>query len=233
MSEEINQVSKAVQEVAKTTGKGIDLTSDFCSFISKYISGPLDEAVGIFEDKLKYTRWENQIRLMQKAQKFLAEYDLAEPDKSIPLKFAVPLLQAASLEDDDYLQDMWAKLLVNAAIQNNKFEIRRVYLDVLERISAFDARILKIIYSIPYEQALHKQIITSNLPDSVELMDTDKRNVLSEPNDEIKMALLNLDRLNCVSIAKSFEGGQLFDLVNQTLLGMNFINACEIKKGKR
>ena len=111
----ISETAKAVQEVAKTTGKAIDAGEKFGGFISRYIAGSIEQGTGIFEDKLKYMRWERQVRLMQRAEQLLKETGLSQPTRAIPLKLAIPLLEAASLEDDDYLQDLWARLLVNAA----------------------------------------------------------------------------------------------------------------------
>lgn len=113
--DQIHESAKAVQEIAKTTGKAIDAGEKFGVFISRFISGPLEQGMGIFEDKLKYMRWERQVRLMQRADQLMKEICLDKPTRSIPLKLAVPLLEAASLEDDDTLQDLWARLLVNAA----------------------------------------------------------------------------------------------------------------------
>ena len=46
---------------------------------------------------------------MQRAEQLLLEAGLSNPTRAIALKLAVPLLEAASLEDDDYLQDLWAR----------------------------------------------------------------------------------------------------------------------------
>src|SRR5712692_8992554 len=119
MTDELKESAKAVQEVAKTAGKAIDLSEKFGVFITRYVGASLTAAFGIFEDKLKYMRWERQVRLMQRANDFLSNEGFDQPTRVIPLKFAVPLLEAASLEDDDYLQDLWAKLLVNSAIETS------------------------------------------------------------------------------------------------------------------
>ena len=112
---EVEETAKAAQEIAKTAGKVVEAGERFGAFISKYIRGPLEQGIGIFEDKLKYMRWERQLRLMQRANELIRISGSTAPSRPIPIKLAVPLLQAASMEDDDYLQDMWAKLLVNAA----------------------------------------------------------------------------------------------------------------------
>ncbi|MFZ3128241.1 MAG: hypothetical protein WA136_09515, partial [Rhodoferax sp.] len=97
----MDEESKAVQEVAKTTGKAIDAAREAGGFIAKFISGPLEQGVGIFEDKLKYLRWERQIRYMQRAQELLKLSGLDSPTRAVPLKLAIPLMQGASLEEDN------------------------------------------------------------------------------------------------------------------------------------
>ena len=95
----VSETAKAVQEVAKATGKAIDVGQKFGGFISRYVAGPIEQGMGIFDDKLKYMRWERQVRLMQRAEQLLREAGLTQPTRAIPLKLAVPLLEAASLED--------------------------------------------------------------------------------------------------------------------------------------
>jgi hypothetical protein len=104
--------SKAIEEVAKTTGKAIDAGRELGGFLSKYVGGSIEQAMGIVEDKLKYLRWERQIRLTERANAFLTERGLPQPSRNVPLQIAIPLIQGASLEEDDWLQDKWAALLV-------------------------------------------------------------------------------------------------------------------------
>lgn len=227
MSEE----SKAVEEVAKTTGKAIDASVKFGGFISKYARGSLEQGMGIFEDKLKYARWENQVRLMQKSDEYLKSMGLSEPNKPIKLKFAVPLLQAASLEDDIYLQDLWAKLLVNSVIKESKVELHRNYIDILERLSPLEAQILEKIYSIPFEEMQHKGVVTQNLPETVEISDNDTNdtNEYILENEDVVLALVNLSRLGCIALQHTVGGGEFFKVVNPTILGKYFIEACTLR----
>ena len=121
----ITETAKATQEVAKTTEKALDLAQRFGSFIAQYVAGPLEQGVGIFEDRLRYMRWERQIRLMDRANNFIKCLGIQAPTKPIPLKLAIPLFQAASLEDDDSLQDRWAKLLVNSSVLEREIDLTR------------------------------------------------------------------------------------------------------------
>ena len=149
VSKAVVESSKAVQETAKTTGQAIGLAKDFGGFISRYIGGSLEQGVGIFEDKLRYIRWERRVRFMVQANQFMERIGQDRPTKSIPMKLAIPLFQSASLEEDDSLQDMWAKLLVNVSVIDREVELRRAYIDILERISPVEALILNTIYSLP------------------------------------------------------------------------------------
>ena len=63
-----SETAKAIQEVAKTTGKAIDASEKFGTFFSRFAQGSLEQCMGIFEDKLKYMRWERQLRLIKRAE---------------------------------------------------------------------------------------------------------------------------------------------------------------------
>jgi hypothetical protein len=226
----VSETAKAVQEVAKTTGKALDAGEKFGGFISRFIAGPLEQGMGIFEDKLKYMRWERQVRLMQRADQLLKEIGLPQPTRPIPLKLAVPLLESASLEDDDYLQDLWARLLVNAGNGGSRVNLQRAYIAILEQLTSFEAAILQKIYSLPYEETRHEGIEIGMLPQEVAVgRDDGKEGDLPEPTEDVKLALANIARLGCIVIQKSWGGGELFKKVNPTLLGRSFVEACTLQ----
>lgn len=234
---EIIEASKATQEVAKATTKALGTAEKFGGFVSKYVGGSLEQAMGIFEDKLKYLRWERQERLFLRAQEFLEKEGIERPNNPIALKYAVPLLHAASLEENDELQDLWAKLLVNYSVASSSIEASRTYIDILERISPLEAEIITEIYSYPYEIIHHNGVGTQELPKTAIVLpenpDEPTRNAMKiEPPDEVKLALANLDRLGVLSVRRSMGGGQLFGVLNPTLLGKSFFNACTLPSEK-
>ncbi|MBL8389344.1 MAG: DUF4393 domain-containing protein [Hydrogenophaga sp.] len=226
-SESVTEAAKAVQEVAKTTGKAIEVSEKFGGFISKFVTGSLEQAVGIFEDKLKYMRWERQVRYMQRVEQLARDVGLSSPTRVIPLKLAIPLLEAASLEDDDLLQDLWVRLLVNAVDERSHINLQRSYIEILRQLTSLEAKLLQMIYSLPYEQTLHAGIVTGGLPTHVVAHEDDGRDHdPMEPSIEVKLALANLARLGFVVVQKSWGGGEIFKKVNPTLLGMSFVQAC-------
>jgi hypothetical protein len=99
-----------MNEKIKVIESGIDFLK---SFLEK-IAGPASEEIGLLlQDKVKLYRFKNWYKILGKAKKYLEERKI-EP-KAIPLRTLLPLLEGASLEDDDYLADKWAALISNAA----------------------------------------------------------------------------------------------------------------------
>lgn len=216
-------------KVAETFGKGIDLAEKAGDFIAPLIKGSLVQAIGIFEDKLKYTRWERQMRMMDRVQKIMEEQKITV-NNPLPLKFALPLLQGASLEEDDDLQDLWINLLVNAVSSCN-IEIKRVYMDILERISHQEAQIINSIYSISFEENQHKFLETYDLPNKIHINNGMINKEIEELKDEdIELSLINLAKQGCISPARTAGGGEYFSLINMTLLGKKFYDACTLKR---
>ena len=222
---EIAESARAVQEVARTTGKVVDLTREFGSFFSKFFGGSLEEGMGIFEDKLKYYRWERQLRFMVRAKEKMASLGLTGPNQPMPLKLAIPLLEAASIEDDDYLQDKWANLLANFCASTDEFELSRTHIDILERLSPLEARILDVVYAFLMADLGGRAVATGELPERAVLLEKDEDRA-DKPKKEVEFALANLSRLGCLGLPTTWGGGQIFSAVYPAVLGWSLVEAC-------
>ena len=226
MTEEL----KAAGEIAKATKSGIDASREFGGFISRFISGPLEQGIGIFEDKLKYMRWERQVAIMDKVNRKMAERGLDGPTQTVPLKITIPLLQAASMEDEDDLQELWANLLVNAADKESEIEPRHAYISLLKDLTNFDAQILEKLYSNSID--LGEQIYTWQLPDEISMEKPNDLNPFTYPTGEVLLSLEALCRLGLlepIGLA-GVRIGPGVRCVFKTTLGLNFYKACTIKK---
>lgn len=225
MEKEIN----TIYEVAKATGKAIDAGREVGKFIAKYIDGPLEQGIGIFEDKLKYMRLERQVRLMARANQFLKEHGLDSPTRCIPLNLIVPLMQGGSLEENDDLQDRWAQLLVNAADADSGIEVRRAFVTILEDLTPLDALVLEKIYSYEVRSGPQVNVITEiwtkYLPDRVVLTEPGGELFDQRPSPKVELSLGNLVRLGLISPAITWGGTSLVT-IHQTILGREFVRAC-------
>jgi len=226
----IEESAKAGQEIAKTAGKVIDISQMLGSFIARFISGSLEQGVGIVEDKLKYMRWERQVRLMQRAEEYMARIGLTNPTRPVPLKVVVPLFEYASLEDDNDIQDLFAKLLVNAADADRGIEIKRIYISILENIEALEAQILEKIYSFPFEEMQHNGLFTKDLPEEASIRPERYIKPFIPPRPEVELALANLARIGCLHPTLSAGGGEVFGVVHPSILGKKFVEACTLRR---
>ena len=164
---DIKEVVKASQEIAKTTSNAIDAGRDMGEFISRFVSGSLEQGMGIVEDHLRYVRWERQHRLMKRAEEYIKQQGLTPPDKPIPLKNAVPLFFHATLEENDSLQDMWARLLINGTNESTGITIDGHLLKFLRRFHFWKSGFcrLSIIFRLKkHNMPVSLQKICQNTP---------------------------------------------------------------------
>ena len=220
MSEPTSDVSGAVKETAKAAGKAIDGVREFGGFISKCVAGPLEQGMGIFEDKLKYMRWDRQLRLMQRAEHRMNELGFSFPTRPIPLKLAIPLLEAASLEDDDYLQDLWVRLMVGAATGTSPQTLTRAHIAILEQLSRPDVEVLLKVQEVPFEDGVITGVLTHELPDRAYADPRAARGELVEPSLDVRLSLANLARVGCISLGRMFGGGEFYARVHPTFLAL-------------
>lgn len=177
----MEEEAKAVQEVAKATGKAIDAGREAGGFFAGYLYGPFEQASGIITDELRFRRWKRIIRLSERSQQFLKDRGLDGPTRQIPLSFAVPLLQAGTLEEDDSLQDLWAALLANSADASLDIEPRTAFVSILKSFSSLDARVMSLFE--------HRQVI----------LFSELSSQFDDENSLIPVSLHNLSRLGCLS----------------------------------
>lgn len=225
---EIEENAKAVQEAAKAAGKAIDLADNFGGFLSKIFGGPLEQVSGIVEDKLMAHRAVRRLRLVQRYNEICSEMNLPLGTKQVSLKFGVPLITAATLEDDDTLQDMYARLLANATNPNGTVQARRAFVTILQDFGPLEALLMDRIYHAPSGPPDSPNgVRTSKLPEAYAQDDTTGR-----PTAEVELALWNLTRLGCVEPAGTWGGGSTVAMVTMTELGRAFIEACTTVSGR-
>jgi len=78
------------------------------------IAGPAAEELGLtLRDRVRLFRFERQVRLLGQFKGICEKAGIEPKAVRIPLLFDI--LDRATLEEDDNLQDLWANLLANAA----------------------------------------------------------------------------------------------------------------------
>lgn len=114
---------------SKTVEKGLDAAK---GFLSKLMSPTLEETGLMIKDQVAAIRFRNQIKLLNKTKAFCEKNNINP--KAIPLKLLYPLLENASLEEDEVLQEKWAILLSNLVDSEQNVE-NHVFPFLLSQIS--------------------------------------------------------------------------------------------------
>ncbi|MDF0591238.1 Abi-alpha family protein [Candidatus Methanocrinis natronophilus] len=129
--------------------KGVDAV---IRFLEK-IAGPAAEESGLLlQDKVKFYRFKNQVKMLAKAQIMLDEAGVTP--RAVPPKTLLPLLDGAALEEDEDLSTKWAALLANAATPNGPFTIYPSYPHILSQLSPNEATLLDAIYDLTLQIGL-------------------------------------------------------------------------------
>ena len=84
-------------------------------------------------DEVRLYRFGNQLKLLKKAGKMVE--DAGFSPRAVPIKLLFPLLESASLEEDENLHDMWAALLANAALPDKTGRARPGFIAILREMS--------------------------------------------------------------------------------------------------
>jgi hypothetical protein len=108
------------------------------------VLGPVAEASDLLSDRIRFFRWKSAVKALAKAKEFAEKHGF-EP-KQIPLKQLVPLIEGASLEDEESdLIDKWAALIANAS---NDPQHKYVFFSrILSSLDGAEAKLLDDLWS--------------------------------------------------------------------------------------
>jgi len=251
MSDEVTESAKAVQEIAKTTGQAISIVDKLGQFFARIMKEPIDATCSMLADTLKFKRWERQIALMEKAEKIIIEKKLNLSFRQISPKLALPIFQNASIEDEESLHDIWAKLLV-ASIDPDMKNPRTAFIDIIKQLDPLDVKILKELLDLYSREKIAKENrfgkhhagYKVNDPSEIKLHTYKFRQTLSMTDESYWASIDNLQRLGlCRSFIEessieyalpdgdseysevlSSHGG--YDCLCITTLGLDFVRIC-------
>lgn len=240
MFDEVKETAKAVQETAKAARSGIEATQALGRFVSRITTEPLETVMGILNDKLQFVRWERKLRLADRGRELLQQRGVQGPLRPIPYKLALPIVEHASLEDDDELQDLWANLLASAV--DPKFDglIRAAYIDIIRQLEVVDVHLLNVVYEsykawLDAEQrtAIHKDYYFSPINHGVSKADI--TDTLGISFSAYENSVDNLMRVRCLASYKDDEPinkyrtatvDYRYEFVCITSLGVGFVETC-------
>lgn len=246
----LDEESKAIQEVAKTTGKAIEASEKLGNFFSQVFGEPIKTTVGMLQDKLAVVRWERQLRLADRVQQVLEERGCHGKTVEVSPKLALPIIENATLETDDCFHEMWANLLASAMDPASSPKVRAAFTSIIKDLETVDAQLLELIYKMYRKKNIQRFARRSDKPYEEIVYSKEepifKRDTLKQlkiDDDAYESSIDNLMRLRLVTSyieedtieAEVDNDTQSYDVVAyhhgnkqvcMTSLGILFIETC-------
>lgn len=213
---------------------GISAALDAASKLITNLLGPASEEAGLLlHDRVRRFRLINQLKVLGKTQKILEQSGINP--KTVPLRVLAPLLESASLNDDESLSEKWACLLANASLGKSNLTLTPLFIKILEQITPIDVLILDYLRNQKWIKTPHAEIqyfeFRPVIQNSLKLSDID-----------YEISCENLSRLGLCSLDNTllpdkvqedlkklidFDGKLIrHDVLILTEFGIEFINSC-------
>lgn len=205
--------------------KGLDLAKDF---LQKLISPSVEEIGLLAADNIRFRRFKNQVRIIEKASKYVTKKGIQI--KGLPVKILVPLTEAASLEENEDLQNKWVGLLVNY-IDTKKSHQSSIFPYILSQISTDEAKCIDFMRFDGKYYTDYKDI-----PKELEIYDSELSNLtrlglIRQAPQKIIMKEPSLDREGKFIQDASYDDNDLkYEL---TELGYEFVDACKLDQDEK
>jgi hypothetical protein len=140
----------------------------------------------------------------------------------------LPILENASLEDDDDLHDRWANLLANAARPYPRDTVKPYFTDILREIDAEEARLLDRLYEYAFAQGSATDDITNvDLRVLAPEGSAEQAMTVRIPPENQQISKTALNNLMRLGLLKQFPIGITLHF---TSLGLEFVSACSSSK---
>jgi Abortive infection alpha len=148
----ISESAKAAQEIAKATGQGIAAVNSLGGWLDRIFGEAIGEAVRLhWTTKVRERSiasaifsWERLELLLHKTEHRLRKRGVTR-FRFVPPKIVLPLLQSATMEDEDDLHSLWAALLATS-LDADGAEVRRKFVTILSDLTSADAAVLNLMW---------------------------------------------------------------------------------------
>jgi hypothetical protein len=176
-------------EIKDVTRKVLDFAREIIDITKPLV--PLgEEAAGIALDWLRFYRYQNTLKIRDRVHEIWKERSVTKTIP-IPVRLGIPLLEAASMEDDPTLQEMWAGLVANVTDPNRRQKLRKVFSAILSDFEPIDSIVLRYL-------AAHWDHDSSEKGEEIQIKVASIE--LEIGTNEIQLSLHNLARLGCLRI---------------------------------
>ena len=104
----------------------------------------LEETGHLLGDRIRGWRARNLASVVRKVDTRLAKRNVSDDDiAALKLAVGLPILERASAQDDEVLQDLWANLIVSSVADGH--EIDPSYIEILHQFTRLDCEVLDFV----------------------------------------------------------------------------------------
>ena len=199
-------------------------TREIANFIEEMSGGLVSNALGLVADKLAYLSLKQAFSLRDKVREELRRRGVQQPREVFP-KILLPLLENATIEEDEQLHSRYAMMLANARDPNFHGKVTRSFATILSELEPLDVFIIEMSFTA----------LSSNHREAL----ADLRLVCKstkESADNVAISVRNLIRLGLLKPGVVIADGVMFgnhklasykdiDLFGITELGIAFVKA--------
>lgn len=145
MVQGVLQTVNSIQMLSRSTGYEIESLDRVGQFISTMMDKNIEQTLDFLYEITRFKHWERQIKLVEKVETLMFEKGISQPIRPIKSKMAFPIFKSASLEDQEELHDIWARLFTSA-LDSNRPLPRYVFIDIIRQLEIIDLNTLNACY---------------------------------------------------------------------------------------
>ena len=161
--------------------------------------GPaLSEFGEMLGDRMKVWRFSNLLRLRDKIDRIAADRNVPpELFTALPFGDAMRTIEAASQEDDDDVQQLWAQLIVRATTQSERPSINKLHIEILRSLGPADSALLELLYPSITTRVFRTKAEVAEFNTAMDAKAEARWRQFSD--DERGVSIQNLIRLRCIT----------------------------------
>lgn len=162
------------------------------------VFGPaLTEFGEMLADSVKLWRFRNLLRIREKVDRIVEERDIPEDAfGALPFGDSMRTIEAASQEDENDVQELWARLIVKAA-ESDCPKINKLHVEILSSLSPADTALLELLYPSVVNRVFNLESEIKEFSEEMNKRADEKWRKFSE-NDRA-ISVQNLLRLRCIT----------------------------------
>lgn len=165
--------------------------------LRRVFGSALTEYGEMLADSVKLWRFRNLLRIREKVDRLVQERGVpVAAFKALPFGDSMRTIEAASQEDEDDVQELWARLIAKAA-ESETPKINKLHIEILRSLAPADTALLEL---------LHPSVVNREFGSGAEVQEfNDEMNARADAkwrkfsDEDRAVSVQNLFRLRCIT----------------------------------